>query len=106
MRVTGFVALACLALAGCDNVVTSWAESQALAAVRTELRDPGRARFSETGQTPGGAVCGRVNAVNGYGGMTGAKRFIVPPRRAAVFEELEDPAVFDALWINAGCAKR
>lgn len=49
--------------------------------VRQRLRDPSSAEFSEIRviDLPGKPtiVCGRVNARNGFGGMTGSKRFVV-----------------------------
>lgn len=50
--------------------------------VKQHLRDPSSADFSEIRVTPANSdrptiVCGKVNAKNGLGGMTGVKRFIV-----------------------------
>ncbi len=48
--------------------------------IRRRLRDPGSADFSglEVHRVPGhsSVVCGLVSSRNGFGGMTGAQRFI------------------------------
>lgn len=48
-------------------------------AVRARLRDPGSAEFSNvrvSRKSGVAAVCGYVNARNGFGGMAGRERFI------------------------------
>lgn len=60
---------------------TARIERAAKAAVLATLKDPGSAtfgRFHILTSVPGeGAVCGTVNAKNGFGGLTGATPFFV-----------------------------
>jgi hypothetical protein len=69
--------------------------------VRQRLRDPASAEFSDLRVIPGRSqgsktVCGRVNARNGFGGMTGPGRFIVGP--TVTLEEEIGSAAMDGLW--------
>jgi hypothetical protein len=59
------------------------------AAVLADLRDPDSARFGS--MTPGKseAVCGTVNAKNGFGGFTGPTAFVWTPGRVVIYD---DPA--------------
>ena len=59
----------------------------ARAAVKATLRDPGSAQFSEVAAKPG-AVCGWVNARNGFGGYGGRLLFVyvTASRRAFVLD--------------------
>ncbi len=68
--------------------------------VKQRLRDPGSAEFTDiqvfagSGRRP--MVCGRVNARNGFGGMTGAQRFIVGG--IVVLETEVGEGGMDELW--------
>lgn len=68
-----------LALASCNRAPTSPAEPSEFAAARSavtaQLRDPDSARFGRLRRGLHGAVCGAVNARNGYGGYSGAMPF-------------------------------
>lgn len=69
-----------LLAAGCQRAETESPAagtefSQARAAVTSQLRDPESARFGPLTRGRGGAVCGTVNARNGFGGYTGAAPF-------------------------------
>lgn len=66
--------------------------------VARKLRDPGSADFGPTvvSRRDGIAVCGTVNARNGFGGMTGAQRFINTQRSGIYLEEMR--ADFASLW--------
>lgn len=69
-------------------------------AVRSRLRNPKSAKFSDvmTGSLKGTPiVCGRVNGENGFGGMTGAQRFISGGPITVVEEEMADGEM-DNLW--------
>lgn len=94
-------ALVLFAVSGCDSGMTT---GQAEDKVRALLRDPSSAEFTSVVRRPptkdsGAIVCGEVNARNGFGGMTGPKRFI-----AGSFAMIEDDSgdtarkVFDGLW--------
>ena len=74
------------------------------AAFRATLRDPESARWGpsfvsmpDTGDTPM-ALCGQVNAKNGYGGYTGMSAFIATTDGAIWHEEAERPAAWAAIW--------
>lgn len=79
-------------------------QSAAKEAVRQQLRDPESARFSgvyvHRGPS-GAAVCGRVNAKNGFGGYTGDSDFFVIGS-AAVLETDENRRQFTGLY-KAAC---
>lgn len=62
------------------------------------LRDPGSAEFGAAilSRKDGIAVCGTVNAKNGFGGMIGPQRFINTQSNGIYLEEMR--ADFDALW--------
>lgn len=103
---TAALALSCLALVGCgDRGPPSELDYVTLAQdrVKARLRDPGSAQFSEVrsvqvgGSTAG--VCGKVNSKNGFGGMSGPKRFIIGGTVSAIEGDgLMDAANFDAAW--------
>ena len=75
-------------------------KSAAKELVKEHLRDPSSAEFSDLHVAAGGTrdatVCGRVNARNGVGGMTGAKRFIAGG--TVVLEEEVGASSMDQLW--------
>ncbi len=66
--------------------------------VRAGLRDPASALFSDVRLSQLSAVCGSVNSRNGFGGMTGPKRFIVI--QSVYLEEnfTADPGMFPRMW--------
>jgi len=71
--------------------------------VRALLRDADSAKFNIVA-VKGYAVCGLVNARNGFGGYTGPVRFIAYPK-AAVIDEGD--SIFKALfagWWAEVCA--
>ena len=71
------VALACISLlVGCDSGFVRDAKVR----VAAKLRDPESAQFREVreikkSETREAAICGEVNAKNGYGGYVGFKKF-------------------------------
>jgi hypothetical protein len=69
--------------------------------VKQRLGDPSSAEFTDINVMEGAPgrstiVCGRVNARNGFGGMTGAKRFVVGSTVA--LEADVGTADMDQLW--------
>lgn len=69
--------------------------------VKQRLRDPSSAEFTdivvhEGGPTTSTIVCGRVNARNGFGGMTGAQRFVVGGTTA--LEDEIGAAAMNQMW--------
>ena len=87
MRTTGFVTLACLVLAGCGPIDRSLGREWGREKVRLELLDRDRAVFADVELSAGGGVCGRVNAPNRLGGMTGFQRFVVTSGGDVLLEE-------------------
>lgn len=86
------LALPCPALAQSSAEITA-----ARTAVRGILKDPQSARFSD-GQDKfmkPGAICGLVNAKNGYGGYTGDQvyLYIQQSRQAFIWGETSDREV-------------
>lgn len=81
---------------GGDGGSESTFRTQAMAydAVKARLRDPGSAEFSGVFVSTTGAVCGLVNSKNGFGGMSGAQRFIVIGNVAV----LEEDAPLGSAW--------
>lgn len=73
------------------------ASYQGLAAMKASLRDPSTAEISGQQFGPDGAICGYVNAANGFGGKTGAQRFIANGP-SYVLEEQVDPSTMNQLW--------
>jgi len=89
-------------------------ELDAEAAVRAQLRDLDSARFSSvqvvdfpsSDNVPAGkAVCGQVNAKNGFGGYVGDRRFYyLPDSRLGAVESEPDDRYFNrdhALYCGA-----
>lgn len=73
--------------------------------VRKILRDPDSAIFpsaSVSRKMGKPVVCGQVNARNGFGGMTGPKRFVAIPTALAVTEDNMDQSEFQKVW-NSAC---
>lgn len=72
--------------------------AQAKTNVSRNLRDPGSADFGPAivSRKDGIAVCGTVNAKNGFGGMTGPQSFINTQSNGIFLEEMRDD--FRALW--------
>lgn len=69
--------------------------------VRQRLRDPDSAEFTavrviDNREGTGKVACGMVNAKNGFGGMTGAKRFIAGG--VVAIEDDIGTAGMDQLW--------
>lgn len=100
-----------LALAGCNKSAESEREHHDLAyaeegkaEIAKLLRDPSSAKFGEARvsrkQGPP-VICGTVNSRNGFGGMTGDKRFIAAPGVISVVEgENMTEAEFSGSWIQ------
>lgn len=103
--------LTLFALVGCNNSEESELEYSDLAYAEEGkaeivklLRDPSSAKFGEARvsrkQGPP-VVCGTVNSRNGFGGMTGDKRFIAAPGVISVIEgENMTAAEFSGSWIQ------
>ncbi len=67
--------------------------------VSATLRDPSSAQFGEISVYHHGdqvAVCGTVNARNGFGGMAGAERFFVSG--SVAMTEGQDRQAFPLVW--------
>ncbi len=80
--------------------------------VKAKLRDPSSAVFGPLNAHSDRkfkglqvtAVCGTVNAKNGFGGYTGMKQFVsVPERKIVVMDNDDDNSVFVNFW-NGLCA--
>lgn len=80
------VFFAALSLVGCAD-----AKRTAQAKVADQMRDPASAQFRAVKVRKSGAVCGEVNAKNGYGGYVGFREFVVTPTG----EVLVDPGMPD-----------
>lgn len=98
-----------VALAGCNQSSESNSEykdlaytEQGKAEIVKMLRDPDSAQFGETrvSRKQGAPViCGTVNSRNGFGGMTGDKRFISAPGVTSVVEgENMTASEFSGSW--------
>jgi hypothetical protein len=73
-------------------------------AVQQTLRDPSSARFESVVvvRKPGSvAVCGAVNAKNGFGGYSGLARFMAR-NQVALVESPDNTRAFSKVW-NRGC---
>jgi hypothetical protein len=70
----------------------------ARAAVLSVLKDPDSARFADLHPGKSDAVCGTVNARNGFGGYTGARAFVWTPGRVLIYD---DPADWGKKGIEA-----
>lgn len=100
--------IAVLAIGSCPRraarsgheVTDSTYKAAAQVLVRQRLRDPSSAEFSDLRVIPGGGasptVCGRVNARNGFGGVTGPRRFIAG--QTVVLEDEVGAAVMNDRW--------
>jgi hypothetical protein len=80
---------------------------QAEYAVRQTLRDPSSARFENVAVVRNAgsvAVCGAVNARNGFGGYAGAARFMARNQTALV-ESAANTRAFSQTW-NRACVAR
>jgi hypothetical protein len=106
-----FSPLILFALAGCNtSAETERANKDVVYAEKgkTEiaklLRDPSSAEFDEvrvSRKQAAPVVCGKVNSRNGFGGMTGNKRFIAAPGVIGVVEgENTTQAEFSGSWIQ------
>lgn len=73
--------LAALVLASCSQ-----AQRAAETKVAALLRDPVSAQFRGVEVRKSGAVCGEVNAKNGFGGYVGFKEFVVTPDGQALID--------------------
>lgn len=81
-----------------ETVAEITTEVQDQDALKSTLRDPSSAEFSDTRVSRRGGIavtCGHVNARNGLGGMTGRQRFVSGP---GINEVEENGASFDAAW--------
>lgn len=94
-------ALATLLLAGCASKADTAkldAESDATMAVKSRLRDPSSFdlmslnAFGSSEDKKDYVVCGSYNARNGFGGMTGEKRFVYADQMAYLEEDGSIPA--------------
>ncbi|MHA6827401.1 hypothetical protein ACQUJV_14410 [Ralstonia pseudosolanacearum] len=72
--------------------------------VKQRLRDPDSAEFRNTKYGPDilnrKALCGEVNAKNGFGGYAGFKRFISLPDGSVNIDDGGSPHAFDELWFK------
>lgn len=73
--------------------------AEAQVVVKNSLKDPDSAEFGEAHYT-GKAVCGLVNAKNGFGGYSGFKRYVV----TGPLVSIEGSPKFETLWKKA-CAE-
>jgi hypothetical protein len=80
--------------------------------VKAKLRDPSSAVFGPLNAHSDRkfkgvqviAVCGTVNAKNGFGGYTGMKQFVsIPAKTIVVMDNDDDNSLFANLW-NSLCA--
>jgi len=71
------------------------------------LKDPGSVEYGEVwaGRTRGSnggegtlVACGYFNARNGFGGMSGMKRFVAGPGGPVLIEQAETVAFLDIIW--------
>lgn len=100
MRALFIGSLAAMSLSlytGCSNSGPSPYE----AAVKSQLRDPGSAEFSEV-VTNGPVACGFVNSKNGFGGYAGKVPFVVVGDRATIIDSLDGNA---SHLVNARCGE-
>jgi hypothetical protein len=77
-------------------------------AVASQLKDAGSAEYRNINvfRLPAGnfLVCGEVNARNGFGGMAGFARSVVPGGGLAVIESsMINGSTFNSLWSEIGC---
>lgn len=73
------IAIGFLGLAACEPSKEQLMAEVAVSELKSELRDPGSLQLTETkvAMAKGwGAICGRYNAANGFGGMAGSQRFV------------------------------
>lgn len=68
--------------------------------VKAQLRDPASAEFYEADVKGIRTVCGKVNARNGFGGMSGVQRFVATRDRVFLEEQEEAvvPGSFPHFW--------
>ncbi|GAA4641508.1 hypothetical protein GCM10023115_00450 [Pontixanthobacter gangjinensis] len=70
--------------------------------VRARLKDPDSADFRNVGYYSGGsegaAVCGEVNAKNGFGGFGGFERFVAMGPKVAFLESDVEASEFAIAW--------
>lgn len=66
--------------------------------VKARLKDPSSAQFTNQFVSRRGAACGEVNSKNGFGGFTGAKRYIYAGKDLAIFESDMAAGEFDKSW--------
>ncbi len=103
MKTVAFLTLASIAVSACGNE-TADADVPVVVRAKSYLsqqaRDPDSVKFRNLAAVPGGNVCGEVNAANGFGGMSGFKRFIYYELSTGPGVQLEaDGAVdFPAAW--------
>jgi len=94
MRMLAFVSFLALMLAGCNS-----SEKQMLEAVRSKLKDPDSAKFTQldmkaTSDGTMEVLCGMLNAKNSYGGYIGARSFTATKskREEGVFVNMDESA--------------
>jgi hypothetical protein len=78
-----------------QSVEDDTAVFQAEAQVRTLLRDPASAEFTAV-RRQAATVCGLVNSRNGFGAMTGPRRFFASS--TITIEPAEPDELFEAAW--------
>ena len=77
----------------------AWAANRisfAQAQIAARLKDPGSAVFRGSYVSPKNAVCGEVNARNGFGGYMGYQRFIVQGAEAFTADDFHGQ--IDDVW--------
>ncbi|NKA33228.1 hypothetical protein GO300_01294 [Ralstonia solanacearum] len=72
--------------------------------VKQHLRDPDSAEFRNTKYGPdvgaGKALCGEVNAKNGFGGYAGFRRFVSRPDGSVTIDDGDARHAFNDLWFQ------
>lgn len=84
-----------------DSTIEAMVEVGARDAVKAKLRDPDSAIFSDVfvSRRSGSPIaCGKVNSRNGFGGMTGAQRFISNGANLAFLEEEMADGTIGEVW--------
>ena len=81
--------------------MAAFIESEGRKLVLAQLRDPDSAKFTDVEvrwSSGRPTLCGYVNSRNGFGGMTGAQRFITAGSDFAVLEEQMRPGEMEPVW--------
>jgi hypothetical protein len=88
----------------------SWAIDEGKDSLKANLKDPDSLEYGEVwaGRLKGTAsdkgtlvACGYYNARNGFGGMTGSKRFIGSPGNIVLTDEVPGGEMMNIAWLQA-----